>query len=155
MLPSTVTKTLGNPGMRGFTLIELMITLAIIAVLAGIAVPNYNDYVLKGKLAEASSQLTTLQSRMEQYYQDNRIYSTTSATTICGIPVPASPTVKYFTFTCVTPAGGQGFTYTAASADLGYTFTIDETGAKRTTAVGPGSGVTVPQSCWVTSKGGC
>ena len=159
MSPNTVTLAIGKPGMKGFTLVELLITLAIIGILASIAVPNYNEYVLKGKLAEAPSQLTTLQTRMEQYYQDNRSYARATACTSpasdCGICPGAVTGLKNFTLGCATSNGGQGFVFTATSASLGYTFTVDETGAKRTTAVGPGSSVTVPQTCWVTSSGGC
>jgi len=148
---------------RGFSLIELLIVLAIIGVLAGIAIPSYGDYVLKGKLVEAYSQLATLQQKMEQYYQDNRKYGdattaiancpTAATRTNCGIPCPGSPTVTYFTYTCELSNTDQGFTYTAASSELGFTYTVTETGAKRTTAVGPGwSGA--GNSCWVRSKGG-
>ena len=59
---------------RGFTLIELMVTVAIIAVLAAIAVPNYRDYVTRGKLVEASAGLSDARVKMEQYFQDNRTY---------------------------------------------------------------------------------
>lgn len=155
MSPNTVTRAFGNPGMKGFTLIELLITLAIIGILASIAVPNYNEYVLKGKLAEAPSQLTNLQIRMEQYYQDNRTYARTPACTgpaddcaICPGSVTGS---KYFTLTCASSNAGQGFTYFATSINLGnsYVYTIDESGTKRTTKNG------VAQNCWLTSSGGC
>lgn len=151
---------------QGFSLVELLVTVALIGILSAIALPAYNDYVVKGKLAEAYSNLTTLQTKMEQYYQDNRKYGNSAATlaacpttanaaaqTNCGIPCPATPNVKYFTFSCVLTSTDQGFTYTAASADLGFTFTVTETGAKRTTAVGTGwsgSG----NNCWVRSKDG-
>lgn len=148
---------------RGFSLIELLMVVAIIGVLAGIAVPSYNDYILKGKLVEAYSQLATLQQKMEQYYQDNRKYGdattpiancpTTATKTNCGIPCPGTPTVTHFTYTCALSNTDQGFTYTATSATLGFTFTVNETGAKSTTAVGSGwsgSG----NACWVRSKDG-
>jgi type IV pilus assembly protein PilE len=154
---------------NGFTIIEILITVALIGILSAIALPNYNEYVLKGKLAEAYANLATLQTRMEQYYQDNRRYGNSAATlaacptaadaaaqTNCGIPCPAAPNVKYFTFSCTLGAGATGdqtYTYSAASSQLGFTFTVTDTGAKRTTAVGTGwsgSG----NNCWVRSKDG-
>lgn len=143
-------------GDAGFTLIELMIVVAIIAVLMGIALPQYNDYVLKSKLSEAFSTLSSVQLRMEQYYQDNRTYANGGN---CGVSPTTAETAqaKYFTFSCAvkstTPAG-QGFTYTATSASLGFTFTIEEDGTKKTTAA-PAGWPATPVSCWVRGKGGC
>ncbi|HEY6895858.1 MAG TPA: type IV pilin protein [Rhodocyclaceae bacterium] len=140
---------------RGFTLLELMISVAIIAILVGVALPAYNDYVLKGKLSEAFSGLTDLQNRMEQYYQDNRKY-TCAAT---SIPPPAS--TKYFDFTnttnCSLSSVDQGFTWKAVGTGsaAGFTFQITETGAKSTPAVPSGWATPSPNNCWVTSKGGC
>jgi len=54
---------------RGFTIIELMIAVAIIAILAAIALPAYNDYIQRGKLTEAFTGLADFRVRMEQFYQ--------------------------------------------------------------------------------------
>jgi len=51
---------------RGFTLIELMIAVAIVGILASIAIPNYRQYITKGKRAEAQGALVTFANAMEQ-----------------------------------------------------------------------------------------
>lgn len=65
---------------RGFTLIELMIVVAIVGILAAIAYPNYRDYVLRSNRAVAKSALTEIGSRMETYFLDNKTYNTTDMT---------------------------------------------------------------------------
>lgn len=140
---------------KGFTLVELMITVAIIGILSAVAIPAYNDYVLKGKLSEAFTQLSSVQLRMEQYYQDNRSYGTTG---VCGIP---NPTGTNFTYACVPsscsgfPVTCQGFTVTATGVGntAGFTYTIDETATKATTAAPTGWGPT-NTACWVRGKSG-
>lgn len=137
---------------RGFSLIEVLTVVAIIGILASIAIPQYNDYLLRGKVAEAFTQLTTLQNRMEQYYLDNRNYGTDPN---CGIAPPAGAAVKYFGYACVLTNAGQGFTYTATgTADTtGFVYTVNEAGVKGTTTVGAGW-TGAGSACWVRSKGG-
>lgn len=144
----------------GFTLIEMMIVVAIASILMMIAYPSYSDYVLRGKLSEAFSQLSSLQLRMEQYYQDNRSYGTipVGLSGTCGIP---GHNGTQFNFTCApracsgTPSICQGFVFTATGTDVatGFTYSIDETGTKATTAApdawGPNNA-----ACWVRNKGG-
>ncbi|BBW92157.1 type IV minor pilin protein PilE [Pseudoalteromonas sp. PS1M3] len=61
---------------RGFTLIELMIAVAIVGIIAAVAVPNYTEYVKRASRAEAASALLDAANKQEQYFVDNRAYST-------------------------------------------------------------------------------
>ena len=132
---------------KGFTLIELMIVVAIVGILATIGMPAYNDYVTRGKLVDASAQLANMRIQLEQYYQDNRNYGTTAAT--CGVPLPTS---KYFTFTCNWGPGATNQSYlvtaTGTINNTSFIYTIDQTNTKTTTS-GWGNGAT----CWIMKKG--
>lgn len=134
---------------KGFTLIELMIVVAIIAILASIAVPSYSKYVARAKVAEAISQLSDIRNRMERSYQDRRLYDCSQ------VAMPASPAVRYFTYACSNPNGNQTFLITATGVATegvsGYSFTINQDNARRTTGF-PDS--TVPANCWITKPGG-
>ena len=88
---------------RGFTLIEIMITVAIIAILASIALPSYTDYIRRGKIPEATSALLALKTKFEQFFQDNRTYCVAGGCTTCGV---AMPTTKYFTISATCPTAG-------------------------------------------------
>lgn len=150
----------------GFTLIEVMITIGIIAILASIALPSYNDYLLRSKFAEATGSLADLRVKMEQYYMDNRRYSTDAAGTICGIPGGNAPTAsgtRYFQYVCApggpNAVGAQQFVLSAngiAGTDLqGISFTVDHANSQAT-AVAAGSPMAskgyAAASCWVRRK---
>ena len=125
---------------NGFTLVELMVAVGIMGVLLAIGLPQYNEYLVKGKLTEAMSMLSDLQLRQEQYYQDNRTYSNGMTPRVAG---------SYFTnTTCVTANSGQTYICSAGSSALGYTYTISETGTKTTTKGG------VVVQCWLKSSSG-
>src|ERR1700676_5455995 len=71
---SRVRSTAAPQRPRGFTLIEVMIVVAIVAVLAAIALPNYADYVRPGKIIEATQRLSEARTKLEQWFLDNRTY---------------------------------------------------------------------------------
>lgn len=129
----------------GFTLIELMITVAIVGILASIAIPSYSDYVRRGKVAEATSTLADLRVKMEQYFQDNRTYA---GSTHCA---PAAG-AKYFTYACSVAAAATVYTITAtgvaAQGMSGYSYTINQNNVKTSVVLG-GVGAT----CWILTKG--
>lgn len=67
---------------KGFTLVELMITVLVVGILASIAIPNYRDYVRKSKRAEARTALMQAAMNMERYFSSNNIYSGATAGTV-------------------------------------------------------------------------
>ncbi|HQR03447.1 MAG: prepilin-type N-terminal cleavage/methylation domain-containing protein [Proteobacteria bacterium] len=143
----------------GFTLIELMIVVAIIAVLAAIALPAYNSYILKGKLTEAFSLLSSYQLQMEQYFQDNRNYWLASDNTKCAVTPPTTG-AQYFQYSCAPSADGLSYTATAtgiATKGLGgFAYTVDQSGGKATViTAGAPSGWASNSGCWLRSSGGC
>jgi type IV pilus assembly protein PilE len=60
---------------RGFTLIELMVTVAIVAILAAIAYPSYTQYVIRGKRAAAKAAMMDIANREQQFLLSNRVYA--------------------------------------------------------------------------------
>jgi type IV pilus assembly protein PilE len=141
----------------GFTLIEAMITVAVISILSAIAFPSYQDYIVRGKVVEAQTSLSDFQVRMEQFFQDNRLYALTATPTVCGVPMPKT---KYFSYSCVPVAApGFGYTITATNVDqvgLGpvgsYIYTTSETNLHQTLAF-KGVTITPIANCWLGKRG--
>lgn len=125
----------------GFSLIELMIAVAIVGILAAVAFPSYQQYLRKGARAEAQSHMMDIAGRQGQFLIDNRAYAATVGE--LSVTTPASVSSKY-TIAIATAATPPTFTITATPTgdqahDTCRILTLDSSGAK--TASGPGT-------CW-------
>lgn len=139
---------------KGFTLIELVIVVAIVGILAAVAYPSYVEQVRKGKRADAQSALMDAVNRQEQYFLDNKTYTTDmKALGYSADPVP-TPDGDYsidavagtcgdiaacYTLTAARVAGGA-----MMSDNLCKDLTITSTGVKSAT----GSSANKVDDCW-------
>ncbi|HTT38555.1 MAG TPA: type IV pilin protein [Burkholderiales bacterium] len=137
----------------GFSLIELMVVVMIVAILTAVALPAYQDYLLRGRLTEAYNTLAAQRVKMEQFYQDNQTYV---GTCVNGTVAP-QPTGTYFTYACSNQTQNTYLITATGIASAGvpaaFTFTIDQSNTK--TTAGVGTGWTAPTGqCWVRTKSG-
>jgi type IV pilus assembly protein PilE len=138
---------------QGFTLIEVMITVAIVAILSAIAIPAYSEYVLRARITEATNALSDMRLKMERFYQDNRRYDAVPpACSLNTVAPPPTPTA-HFTYACnVTGRDTYTVSATGSGSMTGFTFLIDEANTRSTPNVP--AGWVASASCWVQRRDG-
>jgi prepilin-type N-terminal cleavage/methylation domain-containing protein len=137
---------------KGFTFIELMITVAIMGILLMVVVPTYQDHILRAKLGEARGVLGAFRIKMEQQYQNTGDFRDACQANSLA-PVPQ---LKFFKLSCEpgNPNKITKDTYTVEISGEGFTYTVDETRKKRTTAVPSGYDLPISddKQCWIVGK---
>jgi type IV pilus assembly protein PilE len=137
---------------RGFTLIEVMVTVSIVGILAAVAYPSYRDYIVRGQLVDATTALSTFRADMERHFQDNRSYATVGTfVTPCAVAA-AQRTVGNFLISCSAVAA-TSFTLQAVGSGPvnGFTFTVNQQDTRATTAAPTGWNTCTSQ--WILKKG--
>lgn len=138
-----------RPGGRGFTLLELVLGLSLMAILAAVALPMYRAQAQRSRLGEGVAALADARAAMERYYLNQRTY--------VGGPCGSTVTVGLFTVVCPSTPTASAYTIraTGSGTAAGAVYTIDHHGDARTTALPSGWG-SVPSGgyrCWITRKG--
>ena len=125
---------------RGFTLIELMVTVVIVAILGAIAYPSYTSYVVKSNRAAVKSFMVAVANREQQYILDARVYGEVADNagfnTVLGMGAVPTETSNFYDVT-VANVGGNTRTFLITAAPISTkmnandgTLTLDNTGAK-------------------------
>jgi type IV pilus assembly protein PilE len=128
---------------QGFSLIEIMIVVAIMGILASIVVPNYQDYIKSGNAAEAPANLANCRVQAEQFYQDNYTY----------VGFVCNPTdAKFFDY-AIDSQTATTYTLKATGKSAqnmdNFEFTVNQDNTKTSKYDG-----TTGNSCWLTSSSG-
>ena len=84
-----------NSKQNGFTLIELMVVIAIVGILASIAYPSYTSYIIKGNRSAAQAQMLDIANRQQQFLLANRAFASTTTLNSRGYALPSTLTGKY------------------------------------------------------------
>lgn len=134
----------------GFTLVELLIVMAIVAILAAVALPNYQDYTKRARRSDAQNTLMTLSNNLEKFFSDNNRYTVDLAE--MGYTETAADTItspeSNYTVQVAAGGGGIAVSYIATATAVGaqatdadcVTITYDSTGQKGSTPSG--------NDCW-------
>lgn len=145
---------------RGFSLIELLITVAIVAIVTTIAVGGYRQYVRRASRVDATSALLRLASAQEKFYAQNGQYADEGAR---GAAPPAGLGIAgtergYYDLAIGLAAGGAAVGYTAtATVNAGeaqaddedcWVFSINERGLRGAESRGGDTGAAVTERCW-------
>ena len=140
---------------RGFTLLEVMITVAIVGILAAIALPSYDYFVTRSRIIEATNALGDYRNRMEKYFLDHRSYLDAGGNCAMAADMTSTYNAQPDHFFAMSCPASSATTYTLTATGSGpmnnFTYSVDETNAKST-----GStkwGVTAA-NCWVIKKDG-
>ena len=132
------------PSSKGFTLVELMVTIVIMAILASIAIPGYTNQVRKSRRTEARNAVLDAAAREERYFATHNIYSGAAAD--LGYGAFPAPVGSYYTLSVQCPVAaaggcGAGFTVTASAPTTSpqykdtacASFMVDQTGLQTAT----------------------
>ena len=129
---------------KGFTLIELMITVAVVAILAAVALPAYTDSVRKGKRSDGKAGLVDAASRLEQFYLDNKQYTVNMTSLGYSAANNVSTTDGYYKMTVAAGACGSiASCYTISAVPQGSQ--ADDSCATLTLN---SMGIKTPSDCW-------
>lgn len=132
---------------NGFTLIELMVVVAVVGILIAVAYPSYSNYLLKGRRAAAQGHLMDIAQRQQQYLLDARAYA--ASVSELGVTTPTDVS-KYYTIAITNPNPaftGSSPSFITSAAPIGAqaddqcgTLSLDSTGNKATSTAATG--------CW-------
>jgi type IV pilus assembly protein PilE len=124
---------------RGFTLIELMVAVAVIGILTAIAYPSYQAHVIKSRRSAAQASLMEIAQRQQQYLLDARSYAPDLST--LGVTIPANVSSFYTLATAAT--AGPPATFTATATPIAGTAQASDTALGINQA-----GVKTPATVW-------
>lgn len=147
MKAERIPRATGRSG--GFTLVELMIVVVVIAILAAVAVPGYQEHVRKSRRAEARTALLAAAQNMERFFTDNNAYTTDLAA--AGISSSSGQGDYYAVSAAAGPTGAIATSYTFTATlraglgdpECGTAFTLDSNNVR-----GKTGGTWSAGDCW-------
>ena len=135
---------------RGFTLIEVMIVVAIVGILASVAYPSYLDSLRKSRRSDAVQGLAQLQQAQERWRANNTAYATNSVLATAwpnGLGITVATSGGYYTLQITGTPTGSAYTATATAVS-GTSQSSDTNCTTLTVTVANGSAINTPTTCW-------